>query len=84
MQEIPLEVTHEPFIALDGGPNGLFAIERIMKEIDVRLNKNGLFLMEIGEGQGDVVLGLAEKYRLTDAKIIKDYNEKDRILCWQK
>lgn len=84
MQEIPLEVTHEPFIALDGGPNGLFAIERIMKEIDARLNENGLFLMEIGEGQGDVVMGLAEKYHLTDAKIIKDYNKKDRIFCWQK
>lgn len=84
MREIPLEVTHEPYIALDGGPNGLFAIERIMKEIDARLRENGLFLMEIGEGQGQIVLDLAEKYRLNGAKIIKDYNEKDRILYWEK
>lgn len=84
MQEIPLEVTHEPFIALDGGPNGLFAIERIMKEIDLRLNAKGLFLMEIGEEQGAVVMELAAKYQLANAKILKDYNQKDRILFWEK
>ncbi len=84
MREIPLEVTHEPFIALDGGPNGLFAIERMMKEVDSRLNENGLFLMEIGEGQGAVVMELAEKYHLSGSKIIKDYNAKDRIFCRKK
>lgn len=84
MNEIPLEVTHEPWIALDGGPNGLFAIERILKEIDQRLNPGGLFLMEIGEGQGNVTLALAEKYNLPGAKILKDLNEKDRIFRWEK
>lgn len=84
MKEIPLEVTHEPWIALDGGPNGLFAIERILKELDQRLNPGGLFLMEIGEGQGNVTLALAEKYDLPGAKILKDLNEKDRIFRWEK
>lgn len=84
MKEIPLEVTHEPWIALDGGPNGLFAIERILKELDQRLNPGGLFLMEIGEGQGNVTLALAEKYGLRGAKILKDLNEKDRIFRWEK
>ena len=84
MNEIPLEVTHEPWIALDGGPNGLFAIERILKELDQRLNPGGLFLMEIGEGQGNVTLALAEKYGLRGAKILKDLNEKDRIFRWEK
>jgi len=84
MNEIPLEVTHEPVLALDGGPNVIFCIERIMKEVDSRLNKGGLFLMEIGENQGQTCLDLAEKYGLTGTKIIKDYNNKDRIVCWEK
>ncbi len=84
MKEIPLEVTYEPWLALDGGPNGLFAIERILKELDRRLNPGGLFLMEIGEGQGNITLALAEKYDLPGAKILKDLNEKDRIFRWGK
>lgn len=84
MNEIPLEVTHEPVLALDGGPNGIFCIERIMKEVDARLNEGGLFLMEIGENQGQTCLNLAEKYGLEGAKIIKDYNNKDRIVYWEK
>ncbi|MBR5329211.1 MAG: peptide chain release factor N(5)-glutamine methyltransferase [Firmicutes bacterium] len=84
MREIPLEVTHEPELALDGGPTGIFAIERIMKEVDSRLNKGGLFLMEIGENQGQTCLDLADKYNLQGVKILKDYNDKDRIVYWEK
>lgn len=84
MTEIPLEVTYEPMLALDGGLNGMFAIERIMRKIDERLNEKGLFLMEIGESQGEAVLHLAEKYRLTTGRIIKDLNGKDRIFQYQK
>lgn len=84
MQQIPLEVTHEPYIALDGGPTGIFAIERIMKEVDARLNKGGLFLMEIGENQGQTCLDLADKYHLEGVTILKDYNDKDRIVRWEK
>lgn len=84
MQSIPIEVSHEPYIALDGGPNGLFAIERILREIDERLALGGLFLMEIGEGQGAITLELAEKYGLSGAVIQKDLNRKDRVFRWEK
>ena len=84
MTEIPLEVSHEPPIALDGGDNGLFAVERILKEADARLNDNGLLLMEIGEGQGEAIMGLAEKYALKNSAVIKDLNGKDRIFRYQK
>lgn len=84
MGEIPLEVTHEPYIALDGGPNGIYAIERILKEVDVRLNPGGLFLMEIGANQGEISLELAKKYHLAHATILRDYNQKDRIFRWEK
>ncbi len=84
MREIPLEVTHEPFIALDGGPTGLFAIERIMKEVADRLGEKGLFLMEIGENQGETALSLAAKYGLAGAVTERDLNGKDRFLRWEK
>jgi len=84
MTKIPPEVTYEPALALDGGLNGLFTIERILKEIAVRLNENGLFLMEIGENQGASVLSLAERYQLNSGDIVKDFNGKERIFRYQK
>ena len=84
MTEIPLEVTHEPVIALNGGSNGIYAIERILKDVDHFLAEGGLFLMEIGENQGETVLSLAEKYGLENTAIEKDLNGKDRIFRLEK
>lgn len=84
MTEIPPELTYEPALALDGGLEGLFLIEGILKEVAAHLNEKGLFLMEIGEDQGPSVLALAEKYQLTGGSIVKDINGKDRIFRYQK
>ncbi|HMM05981.1 MAG TPA: peptide chain release factor N(5)-glutamine methyltransferase [Clostridiales bacterium] len=84
MAEIPPELNYEPAIALDGGLEGLFVIEGILKEVAARLNEKGLFLMEIGEGQGVSVLNLAEKYQLRGGSIVQDLNGKDRIFLYHK
>ncbi len=84
MTEIPLEVSHEPEIALNGGGDGVRAIEGILKDVDRFLAEGGLFLMEIGETQGETVLSLAEKYGLENVGIEKDLNGKDRIFRLEK
>jgi release factor glutamine methyltransferase len=46
----------EPRLALDGGPDGLDVIERIIKESPARLNPGGLLALETGCGQAEKVV----------------------------
>lgn len=49
-----LAVYHrEPSIALDGGPDGLAVIGRLLQGLPQRLNQGGLALLEIEASQGD-------------------------------
>jgi release factor glutamine methyltransferase len=44
---------HEPRLALDGGPDGLRQIERLLSQTAARLAPGGLVLFEIEAGQGE-------------------------------
>jgi release factor glutamine methyltransferase len=56
---LPLEVReHDPRSALDGGPDGLDAYRRILPAIPPILAPDGLVVLEIGAGQGDLVAAL--------------------------
>jgi release factor glutamine methyltransferase len=46
---------YEPQLALDGGEEGLDKIKELCFQSREKLNKNGIILMEIGEGQGETV-----------------------------
>jgi release factor glutamine methyltransferase len=52
------EVRFDPLIALDGGEDGLQAYRRIASGVGRVLNPGGLVFLEIGETQGEAVLGL--------------------------
>ena len=43
----------EPSLALDGGPDGLDLIRRLLKQAGQRLSPGGLILLEIDAGQGE-------------------------------
>ena len=45
----------EPVLALDGGADGLDVIKRLCRQLDGKLNPGGWLLLEIGQGQGDIV-----------------------------
>jgi len=49
------ELRHEPRIALDGGPDGLYALRRLCAEASERLERPGYLALEIGFGQADAV-----------------------------
>ncbi len=50
---------HEPLLALDGGPDGLTLIRRLMAQAPRVLATNGLLLLEIEATQGEQVTALA-------------------------
>ena len=51
MADLPRECRAEPRLALDGGPDGLAIIRRILKEAGAHLTPQGGLLCEIGRGR---------------------------------
>jgi release factor glutamine methyltransferase len=52
-------IAFEPGIALDGGPDGLDLLRRLLAELPERVAPGSVSLLEIGAGQADAVRSLA-------------------------
>ncbi len=68
----------EPRIALDGGDDGLEFYRRLAKEVSRYLARDGMLVLEVGEGQAEAVLKLFEKRDY--AMVCKDMRGVDRFL----
>ena len=81
-QELPPEIRiHEPRSALDGGPDGLALIERLLTTAEPNLRPGGAILLEIGAGQGIETTTLALRHLpQTRVKLIQDYAGLDRLV----
>ncbi len=78
--ELPRHIRdHEPRLALDGGPSGLFLISRLVEEALVALKSGGRIWMEIGEDQGARVRALLETAGFCRIRIKKDRAGHDRM-----
>ncbi|ATB49160.1 peptide chain release factor N(5)-glutamine methyltransferase [Corallococcus macrosporus] len=80
--EIPglsAEVRREPKLALDGGPDGLVAVRRVVTGARQWLEPGGLLAMEIGEDQGPAVLELLRAAGYADARVEKDLERRERM-----
>ena len=73
------EVRREPKLALDGGPDGLVAIRRVVTGARRWLEPGGLLAMEIGETQGPAVLELLRAAGYADARVEKDLERRERM-----
>ena len=72
---------HEPRRALDGGKDGLTVYRRIAKEAGAHLVSHGVLALEIGYDQAvDVVTILGQGGDFDGARIIKDLDNKDRVI----
>lgn len=81
IKKLAKEVQNEPFIALDGGYDGLDFYRRIIKQGYEYLKFGGYLCLEIGYDQKEEVIQLVqaeEKYSNTYSK--KDLYENDRIV----
>ncbi|MBC8252800.1 MAG: peptide chain release factor N(5)-glutamine methyltransferase [Ardenticatenia bacterium] len=71
----------EPRVALDGGPDGLEVVRRLLMMVARRLHPDGVLLVEIGADQGSEVLKLARShFPQAVAEVIKDRAGLDRFL----
>jgi release factor glutamine methyltransferase len=74
------EVRFEPRGALDGGPDGLDVIRRLLSESPEYLVPGGMFFTEIGFDQGEAVKELAVQAGFVDVIVVKDLAGLDRVV----
>jgi release factor glutamine methyltransferase len=63
VDKLPIAASFEPRLALDGGPDGLAFIARLIARLADTLAPAGIALLEIGADQGDAVCELAARTR---------------------
>lgn len=72
---------HEPRIALDGGPDGLDLMRRLLSQLPGRLAPGGLALLEIEYRQGKAAVSLAaHAFPNSQIDLAQDYSGLDRVL----
>lgn len=72
---------HEPRMALDGGPDGLYFYRRIAADAGKHLCSGGILALEIGCNQGESVKGLLEATgEYVAVSVLKDLNGLDRVV----
>ncbi len=72
---------YEPHLALDGGPDGLGPLARLLAQLPARLSRPSLALCELDPRQVDAATRLVRAL-LPDAHVtlIQDYAHRDRVL----
>ncbi|HVA87345.1 MAG TPA: peptide chain release factor N(5)-glutamine methyltransferase [Candidatus Saccharimonadales bacterium] len=58
---LPVAASFEPRLALDGGPDGLAVIERLLGRLTEAIRPDGTALLEIGSDQDDAMVALVER-----------------------
>jgi release factor glutamine methyltransferase len=85
MTRLQPEVGFEPTAALDGGEDGLDFYRRIIKESPEHIKKSGFLILELGYGQaGEISKMVEENEWLNMVKIVKDFNDIERIAVIRK
>ena len=83
IQTLSTEVQMEPYIALDGGHDGLDFYKKIINNTENYLNPNGNIFLEIGYDQKDKVFDLIKQHNPKITPIcIKDFGGNDRVIVY--
>lgn len=74
----------EPSLALDGGPDGLDLVRRLLRLAPPALAPGGLLLLEIEAAQGPQALDLARlAFPQASQTLLQDLAGRDRLVCIQ-
>jgi len=72
---------YEPRAALDGGPDGLGPMRRLLAQAPAYLRPGGALFLEIGAGQGAAASELARQhFPQANVDVLPDYAGRDRVL----
>lgn len=74
------EVGHDPVSALDGGPDGLVLLRRLAAAAPAVLAPCGVIALEVGRGQGGVVVAMLAAAGLANARCENDLDGVDRFV----
>ena len=75
---------HEPRMALDGGPDGMGVISKLVQQAFGCLRPGGWLFIEIGEDQGKRVKALMGDNGFEKNEVRKDLGAQDRVACGRK
>ncbi len=84
IEKLQEEVKKEPFVALNGGKDGLDVIKRIIQNSTYFLKKRSFLLLEIGYNQLQGIEKILEKQELKIYNVKKDYNGIERVIVIKK
>jgi len=84
LADLSREVGHDPVDALDGGPDGLDAVRRLLGDVPRLLRPCGGVILELGEDQADDVAEIATGCGLAVARRIRDLAGCDRVVVVQR
>lgn len=70
----------EPRLALDGGPDGLDLVRRIVTEAPAYLDTHGVLAVEVGAGEAPLTQSLFEARGFTDIRVERDYGKIERVV----
>ena len=71
---------HEPYMALDGGEDGLYFYRILADEAQAFLKPGGLLALEIGYDQGEAVSQLLEERGWQAVQVRQDLAGLDRVV----
>ena len=77
-------ICYEPLLSLNGGLDGSFVLNKVIKKSSSLLKIGGKLVLEIGFDQKYKVMSLLKKKRFFINKVVKDYANKDRCIIATK
>jgi release factor glutamine methyltransferase len=82
LDQLPREIGHyEPRLALDGGPDGLEVIRRLLSQVEMHVARAGIVFLEISEEQGKEALQFAATlFSKAVVKLHRDLEGLDRVM----
>jgi release factor glutamine methyltransferase len=83
LENLPLEVRHDPRPALDGGGDGLDLVRALVADLRRILRPCGGAVLEIGDDQADAVAALAATADLAVARRVRDLGGCERVFVVQ-
>jgi len=77
------EVKRDPQLALDGGPDGLVVIRRLLRELPKALRDGAFVILEVGFDQAGRVADLLTAQKFRDISVENDYQGVRRfVTAW--
>jgi release factor glutamine methyltransferase len=84
LASLPLEVRHDPVLALDGGGDGLDLVRALLGDLRRLLAPGASAVLELGEDQADAVSTIADAVGLAVVRRVRDLSGCERVVVLER